>query len=171
MVKIGIYNVETDILYLNEYIWVNRVSDTEALVGLTDYGQATLKDITTIQVPAKGQRFASGSEMMVIESISKDYSFKSPLSCVILEVNRDVVASPDILNEDAFGNWVVRIEVLDLGDYDDLIEGDEMADRILEEVGSSTEDSPPLDEDFDYESEFSIDSSDSYYEDDQDDYW
>ena len=109
--------------------------------------------------------------MMLIESISKDYSYKSPLSCVILEVNREVIASPDILNEDAFGNWIVKIEVLDIGKVDDLMDGDEMADRILEEVGSSAEDSPPLDEDFDYESEFSIDSSDAYYEDDQEEYY
>jgi glycine cleavage system H protein len=171
VVRIGSYQVETDILYRDEFVWVRRVSDSEAMVGITDYGQATLKDITTIQVPAEGQRFGSGSEMMLIESISRDYSFKSPVSCLILEVNRDVAAAPDILNEDAFANWIVRVEVLDLGDLDVLIDGDDMADRILEEVGSTGEDNPPLDDDFDYESEFSIDSSESYYEDEDDDYW
>jgi len=171
MVKIGNYEVDTDLLYLNSYTWVKRISDAEALVGLTDYGQATLKDITSIQLPSEGQRYASDSEMMVIESISRDYQFKSPVSCVILEINRDVAMTPDILNEDPFMNWIVRVEVLDLGDLDYLMDGDAMADEILEKVGSVADDGPPLDDDFDYESEFSIDSSDSYYEEEQDDYW
>lgn len=175
MVQIGNYDVKPELMYLNSYTWVERISDSEALIGLTDFGQQTLKDITTINPPSEGQRFVSDSDMMSIESISRDYIMKSPASCVILEVNRDVVMAPDVLNEDPFGYWIVRVEVLDLGDLDYLMDGDQMADQILEEVGNerSGEDAPEFDdeEDFDYESEFSIDSSDSYYEDEQDSLW
>jgi hypothetical protein len=72
------------------------------------------------------------------------------------------------LNKTPFDSWIVRVEVLDLGDMDKLIDGEEMADNILDEVGmenratdSSTSDFDD-DEDFDYESEFSIDSGESY---------
>ena len=175
MVKIGNYEVKPELLYLNSYTWIRRVSDGEALIGLTDYGQQILKDITSISAPAQGQRFKSGSEMLSIESISREYSLKSPASCVILEVNRSVVTSPDLLNEDPFGNWIVRVEILDLGDLDYLIDGDDMADQILEEVGIETVDvNEPIDDDddFDYESAFSIDSADDYYEDEDDeDMW
>ena len=171
MVKIGNFEVKSDLLYLNTHVWVNRVSDSEALIGLTDYGQQTLKDITSIQMPSEGERYASKSNLMLIESISQDYQFKSPASCVILEINRDVASSPDLLNEEPYEYWIVRVEVLDLGDFDDLFDSDTMADMIMEEAGAAAADIPPLDDDFDYESEFSIDSTDSYYEEDQDDYW
>lgn len=175
MVRIGAYEVKSELLYHNSYIWVKRISEGEALIGLSDYGQQTLKDITSIVPPNQGQRFVSDSDMLTIESISRDFVVKSPVSCVILEVNIDVVGSPDSLNEDPFDNWILRVEVLDLGDLDFLIDGEDMADQILEEVGIEQKDTTETsldDDDFDYESEFSIDSSNDYYEDDEeDDYW
>lgn len=175
MVKIGQFEVKSNLLYWDSYTWVERISDTEAYIGLTDYGQQTLKDITAINPPSEGQRFVGDSDMMTIESISRDYIMKSPASMVILEVNMDIINSPDILNEDPFNNWILRVEVLDLGDLDMLIDGEMMADQILEEVGAEArindEENDLDDDDFDYEKEFSIDSSNDYYEDEEDDYW
>lgn len=168
MVKIGHYEVRQDYQYYDNYIWVDRISDNELLIGISDYAQQTLKDITSIFPPSNGQRFISGSELLSIESISREFSLKSPVSCVIQEVNHSVVSSPDILNATPFDSWIVRVEVLDLGDLDKLIDGEDMADNILDEVGmesrASDSGSGDLDEieDFDYESEFSIDSGESY---------
>ncbi|MHA2098287.1 MAG: glycine cleavage system protein H [Candidatus Kariarchaeaceae archaeon] len=168
MVKIGHYEVRQDYLYYDNYIWIDRISDNELLIGISDYAQQMLKDITSIMPPSNGQRFVSGSELLSIESISREFSLKSPVSCVIQEINQSIVTSPDSLNKTPFDSWIVRVEVLDLGDMDKLIDGEEMADNILDEVGmenratdSSTSDFDD-DEDFDYESEFSIDSGESY---------
>ena len=171
MVKIGNYEVRQDFLYYDNYIWINRISDNELFIGISDYAQQMLKDITSILPPSNGQRFVSGSELLSVESISREFSLKSPVSCVIQEVNHNVVSSPDILNSKPFDNWIVRVEVLDLGDMDSLIDGEDMADNILDEVGleSRGKDAPNDDfkDDFDYESEFSIDSGENYefYED------
>lgn len=168
MVKIGHYEVRQDYSYYDNHIWVDRISDNELLIGITDYAQQMLKDITSLFAPSNGQRFVSGSELLSIESISREFSLKSPVSCVILEINQSVVSGPDVLNSTPFDSWIVRVEVLDLGDLDKLIDGEEMADNILEEVGlesrgsDSTGGDPEDDEDFDYESEFSIDSGESY---------
>ncbi|MDH5403431.1 MAG: hypothetical protein OEY49_13125 [Candidatus Heimdallarchaeota archaeon] len=176
MVKIGNFEVKAELLYWDTFTWIDKISDNELFIGLSDYGQQKLKDITALSVPSKGQRFAAGNDMLTIESISKDHVIRSPVSCVILETNSTVVNSPDLLNEDAFGNWILRVEVLDLSDLDQLIDGEEMADEILEEVGmdnrsdgSRTFDDD--DDDFDYENEFSFDSGDDddYYDDGDDD--
>lgn len=171
MVKIGNYEVRQDFLYYDNYIWIDKISDNELFIGISDYAQQMLKDITSILPPANGQRFVAGSELLSVESISREFSLKSPVSCVIQEINQNVISSPDILNSRPFENWIVRVEVLDLGDMDSLIDGEDMADNILDEVGlenrgkdSSNDD---FKDDFDYESEFSIDSGENYefYED------
>ena len=167
MPKIGHYFVKTDYYYWNTYIWINRISDTELLIGLTDYGQQNLKDITNINGPSVGQRFEQNGLLMTIESIAREYPVKSPVSCVITHVNNDVLISPEDLNEDTFDNWILRVEALDLGELDLLIDGESMADEVLEEVGLERRadmdtDENLNDDDFDYESEFSIDSPEDY---------
>ena len=67
MVKIGHYEVRQDYQYYDNYIWVDRISDNELLIGISDYAQQMLKDITSIFPPSNGQRFISGSELLSIE--------------------------------------------------------------------------------------------------------
>lgn len=169
MVKIGSYEVITDLFYWDNYIYVDRISDTELKIGLTDYGQAMLKDITSVEVPSIGQRLHKKNNLFTIESISRDYPVKSPVSCIVLNVNEDVLASPELLNEAPFNNWIIHVDCLELKDLDLLIDGDDMADIILEETGSAPvneDEEEENEDDFDYESEFSMDSADDYYSED-----
>ncbi len=167
MVKIGNYIVNTDFSYWDSYIFVDRISDTELRLGLTDYGQAVLKDITALEVPAVGERLHKKNILFTIESISRDFPVKSPVSCIVLGINDEVLANPEILNENPFENWIIHVDCLELKDLDMLIDGDDMADIILEETGSADDVEEGVSNDeFDYESEFSIDSSDDYYADD-----
>lgn len=170
MVRIGTYEVNLDYQYYDMHIWVNRESDNEVFIGLTDYGQQSLKDIISIDPPSKSQRFAEGKPLLFIESISKDFTMKSPVSCVILEVNQEVIENPEILNEKPFDAWIVRAEVLDLSDFDKLMDGEDMADLLAEEVDiSPVGNEDGLDDEFDYENELAFDSSDDYYNDYEDD--
>jgi glycine cleavage system H protein len=166
LVKIGRFEVRAELAYWDSYTWIDRLSDNELYIGITDYAQQMLKDITSINHPAEGQRFVSGSDLLTIESISREYIVKSPVSCVIQEVNSFVINSPEILNERPFESWILKVEVLDHSDLDQLIDGEDMADNILDEVGlekrAQNEDPPELNDDFDYEAEFSIDSGESY---------
>lgn len=163
MVKIGAYEVKTELLYWDNFIWTDRISDTELRIGITDYGQQTLKDITAISPPSKGARLHKKNILFSIESISRDFDVKSPVSCIVLNINDDIIASPDLLNEDPYKNWIVHVDCLELKDLDLLIDGDDMADIILEETGSSDDDIDSVGDDFDYENEFAIDSTDNYY--------
>ncbi len=175
MVKIGRFEVKIEYSFWDNYTWIDRISDNELYIGISDYAQQMLKDITSITPPAEGQRFVAGSDLLTIESISREYLLKSPVSCVIQEVNSFVINSPEILNQKPFESWLLKVEVLDHGDLDQLIDGEDMADTILDEVGleqrSFNEEPADLSEDFDYESEFSIDSGEKYglYDEDGDD--
>ncbi|RMG38693.1 MAG: hypothetical protein D6732_05045 [Methanobacteriota archaeon] len=172
MVKIGKYEVNLDYYYYDTYIWINRESDNEVEIGLTDYGQQELKDIIDIELPQKSQRFAEGTPFIKIESISKDYVLKSPMSLVVNEVNFAVADNPEILNEKPFQTWIVRAEVLDLSDFDKLMDGDDMADLIADEVGETAEElSFDEDADFDYENDLNFDSGDDYYSEYDDEFF
>jgi glycine cleavage system H protein len=173
MPKVGHYYVKTEYYYWNTYIWISRISDTELHIGLTDYGQQNLKDITNINSPSVGQRFEQNGLLMTIESIAREYPVKSPVSCVITQINNDVMLSPESLNDDPFENWILKVEALDLGELDLLIDGENMADEVLEEVGQERmavmdNDIDDMgDDDFDYENEFTIDSPEDYTDDDE----
>lgn len=167
MVKIGNIEVKTELSYYDNFIWTERLSDTELRIGLTDYAQQTLKDFTSIDPPMKGQRLHKKSILFKVESISRDLVVKSPVSCIVLAVNDDIISSPDTLNEDPFSSWIVHVDCLELKDLDLLIDGDDMADIILEETSTVSNDNQEKNEDFDYENEFSIDSSDEYYSDNE----
>ncbi len=169
MVKVGHYNVKTDLLYWNSYVWVKRITDTELLIGISDFGQQNLKDITAITPPKEGQRLNTKAILFEVESISKDYEVKAPISCVVLEVNRDVILSPDVINEDPFDSWICRVEALNLSELDLLIDGEDMADEIFEEYSlekHALNEEDTFSDEFDYENELSIDSGDDYYQDD-----
>lgn len=132
--KIGRYYVQPDFLYYDLYIWVDRDSENEVFIGLTDYGQRDLKDIVNIDLPSPSQRFARGAPLISIESISKEYVMKSPFSCIVLEVNEAAMTNPELVNTKPFETWLIRAEVIDLSQLDSLLEGDDMIDSLAEEV-------------------------------------
>jgi len=133
--KIGKYFIQPDYLYYDLHIWADRDSDNEVFIGLTDYGQKDLKDIVNIDLPSPSQRFARAATLISIESISKEYNLKSPFSCIVLEVNEAAITNPELVNTKPFETWLVRVEVIDLSQLDNLKEGDDMIDILAEEVG------------------------------------
>ena len=130
--KIGKYLVMPQYLYYDKFTWVNKETETEVSIGLTDYGQQQLKDIVNVDLPSASQRFTPGAAFISIESISRDYIIKSPFSCLVNALNNKLFKSPEKINEDPFNVWIVRIELLNLSQLDDLIEGDDMIDEITE---------------------------------------
>jgi glycine cleavage system H protein len=168
--KIGRYTIMPDFQYYDLYIWVVRESDNEVTIGLTDYGQHQLKDIVNVDFPSVSQRYAAGKTIATIESISREYSMKSPVSCIVTEVNKEVMDNPEILNSKPYEGWLLRVEVIELSQLDKLMDSEDMADLIAEEVGMEPRSEIEGDEDeFDYEKEFSVDSSNDYYSDKMDD--
>ncbi len=161
MITIGNIKIDPSYLYYNEYVWLSVEDENEVLIGLTDFGQQQLKDIINIDVASTSQRIATGKPLATIESISREYVLKSPVSCVVLEVNEDVVENPELLNEKPFSSWLVRVEAYDPDELDKLMDSDLMADQIADLV-EITEEKDDLDDDFEFENE--MDSEDEYYD-------
>ncbi|MBQ9878197.1 MAG: glycine cleavage system protein GcvH [Bacteroidales bacterium] len=102
-----------DGLYYSEsHEWV-KVEGDIAVVGVTDYAQAEMGDITYVDAPAEGDEFDKGEEFGALESVKASSDMYCPVSGEVVEVNQDVVDAPEKVNEDAYGAWIIKVKMSD----------------------------------------------------------
>ncbi|WP_031385757.1 glycine cleavage system protein GcvH [Desulfonatronum thiodismutans] len=103
--------IPSDLLYMASHEWV-RVTDQEALVGITDFAQCQLGDITFIELPSVGDAVAQGREMGSIESVKAASELNSPVSGTVIEVNAELDGAPEKINQDPYGaGWMIRVRL------------------------------------------------------------
>jgi len=121
-----------NIKYHKEHSWV-KVSGKRATVGITDHAQEALGDIVYIDLPDAETTFEANSELAEIESTKATSSVISPVSGTVIEVNEELVESPEIINEEPYGKgWVAVLEMDDASELDELMDSTEY-ERYLEE--------------------------------------
>jgi glycine cleavage system H protein len=122
-----------DIKYHREHAWV-RVEGKHATVGITDFAQQQLGDIVYVDLPEAVTEVDADSELCEIESTKATSPVISPVSGTVAEVNEDLGDSPEIINEDPYGNgWVVVITMSDPSEVSDLMSRDEYEKFLKEE--------------------------------------
>ena len=122
-----------DIKYHREHAWV-RVEGKNATIGITDMAQQQLGDIVYVDLPERDTETDADSELCEIESTKATSPVISPVSGKVLEVNEDLGDSPEIINEDPYGNgWIVVITMSDPSEVNDLMTRDEYEKFLKEE--------------------------------------
>ena len=122
-----------DIKYHREHAWV-RVEGKHATVGITDFAQQQLGDIVYVDLPEVDTEVDADSELCEIESTKATSPVISPVSGTVHEVNDDLADSPEIMNEDPYGNgWIVVITMSDPSEVNDLMSRDEYEKFLKEE--------------------------------------
>jgi glycine cleavage system H protein len=122
-----------DIKYHREHAWV-RVEGKNATIGITDMAQQQLGDIVYVDLPERDTETDADSELCEIESTKATSPVISPVSGKVLEVNEDLGDSPEIINEDPYGNgWIVVIAMSDPSEVNDLMTRDEYEKFLKEE--------------------------------------
>ncbi|WP_300158884.1 glycine cleavage system protein GcvH [Solidesulfovibrio sp.] len=100
-----------DLLYTPTHEWV-RVEDEIAVIGITDFAQEQLGDITYVELPAVGDVLEAGQEMGSVESVKAASELYSPVSGEVIEVNDELEATPEKVNSDPFGEgWMLRVKL------------------------------------------------------------
>jgi glycine cleavage system H protein len=124
-----------DIKYHREHAWV-RVEGKRATVGISDYAQQQLGDIVYVDLPEIDTEVDADSELSEIESTKATSPVVSPVSGTIVEVNEDLADSPEIINEDPYGNgWLVVLDLSDASELNDLMSKAEYEKFLKEEEG------------------------------------
>jgi glycine cleavage system H protein len=103
--------MQKDLLYTNTHEWV-RVEDEIAVIGITDFAQEQLGDITYVELPAVGDVLEAGQEMGSVESVKAASELYCPVSGEVIEVNEELEGTPEKVNSDPFGEgWMLRVKL------------------------------------------------------------
>ncbi|MBC7218484.1 MAG: glycine cleavage system protein GcvH [Candidatus Caldatribacterium sp.] len=123
-------HIPEDLLYTPEHFWVRRENGT-ALCGITDYAQGELGDVVFVELPKVGAQVAKGERIGDVESIKTVSNLYAPLSGEIVEVNRELEAKPELLNQDPYGKgWICRIRYTKEEEWSTLLSASAYRERI-----------------------------------------
>ena len=98
-----------DLKYSKSHEWI-RYEDGVAVIGISDFAQDALGDVVFVNLPAVGDDVTAGESFGDVESVKAVSDLISPGSGVVLEVNEELEDSPENLNEDPYGAWIIKVE-------------------------------------------------------------
>ncbi len=120
-----------NLFYTSDHEWVRLNDDGTAAVGITGYAQESLGDITFVEFPEAGASFDKGDAFGVVESVKAASDLYMPLDAEVLEVNDEVDASPELVNQDPYeAGWLLKIRVADDAQLADLLKPAAYAELI-----------------------------------------
>ena len=96
--------------YSESHEWV-KVEGNVAVIGVTDYAQKEMGDITYVDVPEEGDDVVAGEEFGALESVKAASDLYSPVSGTVVAVNAALEDAPEAINEDAYANWIIKVEM------------------------------------------------------------
>ncbi len=109
------------LLYSESHEWV-KVEDGVAVIGVSDYAQAEMGDITYVDLPSEGDEVAAGEEFGALESVKASSELYSPVSGTVVEVNEELESAPEKVNEDAYAAWIIKVRLSDESELDALMD-------------------------------------------------
>lgn len=118
-------NIPGDLRYSKTHEWV-RVMGKKATVGITDFAQDQLSDLTYVELPAVGDTLEVEDEAAVVESVKAASDVYSPVSGTVTEVNTSLETNPEVINSDPYGaGWLFKLTLAEPSDLDALLPPDE----------------------------------------------
>ena len=109
------------LLYSESHEWV-KVDGNVAVIGVSDFAQAEMGDITYVDMPDVDDEFEAGEEFGALESVKASSELYCPVSGKVVEVNTDVDDSPEKINEDPYGAWIIKVEMSDSTELEKLMD-------------------------------------------------
>ena len=124
----------TDRKYTKEHEWI-QVNGSSATVGITDYAQQSLGDIVFVEVPKVGAELAAGKTFGTVESVKAVSDLFAPASGTVNEVNGELATSPEKVNKDPHGSWMLKLTLQNPSELDGLLSAADYEKFVAEEAG------------------------------------
>lgn len=102
-------NYLAELKYSKTHEWI-KTEDGVALVGISDFAQDALGDVVFVNLPAVGDEVTAGESFGDVESVKAVSDLICPISGVVCAVNEELVDSPELLNQDPYGAWIIKVE-------------------------------------------------------------
>ena len=109
-------------LYYSESHEFVKVEGEFAYIGITDYAQHALGNVVYVDLPEVDDEVEAGEEFGAVESVKAASDIIAPVSGVVVEVNEALDDEPELLNKDAFENWIIKVEMSDKTELDNLMD-------------------------------------------------
>ena len=115
--------VLNDRKYADSHEWV-KVDGDVATIGISDYAQHALGNIVYVDMPEEDDEVTQGEDFGAVESVKAASDLISPVSGTVIEINEALADNPELLNEDAFENWIIKVKMSDPSELDKLMDGE-----------------------------------------------
>lgn len=124
----------TDRKYTKEHEWI-QANGNSASVGITDYAQESLGDIVFVEVPKVGAELTAGKTFGTVESVKAVSDLFAPASGTVTEINADLATSPEKVNKDPHGSWMLKLTLKNPGELNSLLSAADYETFVAEEAG------------------------------------
>lgn len=110
--------------YSQSHEWV-KVEGNIAIIGVSDFAQEEMGDITYVDMPSEGDEVTAEEEFGALESVKASSDLYSPVSGTVVAVNSELEDAPEKVNEDAYASWIIKVEMSDPSEVDGLLDAAE----------------------------------------------
>lgn len=108
------------LLYSESHEWV-KVDGNIAVIGVSDFAQAEMGDITYVDMPDEDDEVTAGEDFGALESVKASSELYSPVSGTVVAKNEALEDAPELINQDAYENWIIKVEMSDPSELDSLL--------------------------------------------------
>ena len=108
------------LLYSESHEWVKLDGDV-AVIGVSDFAQSEMGDITYADLPAEGDEFGKDEDFGALESVKASSELYCPVSGTVVAVNEALEDAPELINQDPYGAWIIKVEMSDKAELDSLL--------------------------------------------------
>ncbi|MFN2354686.1 MAG: glycine cleavage system protein GcvH [Desulfopila sp.] len=119
-----------DLVYTRDHEWVKAESES-VVIGISDYAQDQLGDIVFVEMPEEGDSFSAGDEFGTLESVKAVSELYMPIGGEIVGINEELEDSPESINHDPYGAWIIKVKPDDPEEINSLLDRDSYY-KILE---------------------------------------
>ncbi len=109
-------------LYYSESHEFVKVEGNTGYIGITDFAQHALGNIVYVDMPEVDDEIEAGEDFGAVESVKAASDITSPVSGTVVEINESLEETPELINQDAFENWIIKVEMSDKSELDNLMD-------------------------------------------------
>lgn len=122
--------IKSDLKYTKDHEWI-QIEGNDAIIGITDYAQSELGDIVFVEIETIGDDLKKEEIFGSVEAVKTVSDLFAPLSGKIIEINEALEDNPELVNNDPYGEgWIIKMEIKDLSEIEDLLDADSYKDLI-----------------------------------------
>lgn len=125
--------IPSDLRYAESHEWISQEEEGVVKVGISDHAQEQLGDLVFIELPEEGTTFGRGDACAVVESVKAASDIYCPVAGEVIDVNEALADTPEIVNNDPYGDgWLFSVRLDNVDEIDDLMDADAYRDHLAE---------------------------------------